>query len=296
LKKKLENIVFIGLGKMGLPMSKRLIESGYEIYGYDLNKTSLKKFSKNGGKPKNDIKHIASYSNIFILMLPNGKIVKRVVNEILEFRKSKYLPTFIDMSSSNPLSTLEIFNKLKNKLYLIDAPVSGGVKKAINGKLSIMVSGNKKIINKNLPILKIMGSNIVETGSLGSAHAMKAINNYVSATGLMAAIEALIIGKSFGIDQKTVNKVLNVSSGKNNATENKINQFVISKKFSSGFSLELMEKDINIAKNLSKNLNLNAKGLNFAANYWSNAKKNLQKGSDHTKIFDYINEISTKKK
>lgn len=280
---------------MGLPMSNNLIKSGYTVYGFDLNTNSKNKFLNNGGDISLTLKQLSSEVDCFITMLPNGKIVKEIINKLIKYRVSDRIPTFIDMSSSSPIDTKKIFIKHKSKIYLIDAPVSGGVKKAIDGNLSIMVSGDKKKIKEIYSILKTMGSNVIQTGELGSAHAMKAINNYVSAAGLMAVMEALIIGKKFGINPKTVNKILNISSGKNNSTENKIDQFVISKKYASGFSLDLMSKDINIAQDLSNKLELNTLGLKFVAKYWKKAKMASKANSDHTKIFEYIKKISTKK-
>tara|TARA_B100000787_G_scaffold164329_1_gene146915 strand:- start:954 stop:1862 length:909 start_codon:yes stop_codon:yes gene_type:complete len=294
-----KKLSFIGLGQMGFPMAVNLLKANYLINAYDINKNLRKKFEKLGGEVSSNLEACTKDAKFIVTMLPNGDIVKKTILSYLKIKKLlDYEVIVIDMSSSDPIGTIALAKKLiKSKIKIIDAPVSGGVKKAISGNLSIMVSGNDKIIFKKVePILKCLGANIILTGSLGSAHAMKAINNYVSAMGLVAASEAIILGEKFGIDPNTINKILNVSSGKNNSTENKISQFVLTEKFSSGFSLSLMSKDIMIANNLAKKLNIQPIGIEFSAKTWKAASSYFKKNTDHTKIFKYLREISTQKK
>ena len=159
------------------------------------------------------------------------------------------------MSSSDPFVTRELGPQLKQTgVDFIDAPVSGGVKRAIDGSLAIMAGGDGAVIVRVKPLLSTMGKSIIETGVLGSGHAMKALNNYVSAAGLLAACEALKVGVDFGIEPDKIIAVLNASTGKNNSTENKMMQYVVSKLFNSGFSLGLMRKDILVATDLAKKL------------------------------------------
>ena len=121
-------------------------------------------------------------------MLPDGKIVNKVVQELINFGTKSIM---IDMSSSDPNDTLNLGNELiKKNIEFIDAPVSGGVARAITGELIIMVGGNEVTINKVDKILNVMGS-VKRAGPLGSGHAMKSLNNYVSAAGLIASFEAL---------------------------------------------------------------------------------------------------------
>jgi len=298
LKISNRKLSFIGLGQMGLPMAVNLLKAGYLINAYDINKNSRKKFEKLGGEISNNLEDCTKNANFIITMLPDGDIVKKTILSYLKNRKLlNYEVIVIDMSSSDPIGTIALAKKIiKNKIKIIDAPVSGGVKKAISGDLTIMVSGkNKEVFKKVKPILKYLGTNILLTGALGSAHAMKAINNYVSAMGLIAASEAIILGEKFGIDPNTINEVLNVSSGKNNSTENKICQFILTEKFSSGFSLALMSKDIMIANKLAKKLNIKPIGINFSTKIWADANNHYTKNSDHTEIFKYLKKISTKK-
>jgi 3-hydroxyisobutyrate dehydrogenase len=133
-----------------------------------------------------------------------------------------------------------------------------------------------------------MGKSILKVGELGAGHAMKALNNYVSAAGLVAACEAVIVGQSFGLDPDMIVDALNVSSGRNNSTETKMKPFVLSGSFGSGFSMGLMAKDVTIAASLSRSINAPANGLLAAADFWSAAAKAMGPSTDHTAIFKYI--------
>jgi 3-hydroxyisobutyrate dehydrogenase len=195
------------------------------------------------------------------------------------------------MSSSNPSVTREIGPQMKETgVDFIDAPVSGGVKRAIDGSLAIMVGGDGAVIARVRPLLVTMGKVIIETGVLGSGHAMKALNNYVSAAGLLAACEALKVGADFGIAPERIIAVLNASTGKNNSTENKMMQYVVSRLFNSGFSLGLMRKDITIATDLSKRLGSKTLLGETLLKSWADAEAKLGGAADHTEIFRVLDE------
>jgi 3-hydroxyisobutyrate dehydrogenase len=145
-------------------------------------------------------------------------------------------------------------------------------------------------------LLLTMGKAIIETGVLGSGHAMKALNNYVSATGLLAACEALKVGADFGIAPERIIAVLNASTGRNNSTENKMMQFVVSKQFNSGFSLGLMRKDITIAMDLSKRLGSKTLLGETLLKSWADAEAKLGGTADHTEIFRMLDGEQRKSK
>jgi 3-hydroxyisobutyrate dehydrogenase len=173
----------------------------------------------------------------------------------------------------------------------VDAPVSGGVKRAIEGTLAIMVGGSGAVIDRVAPVLSAMGKSIFRTGPLGSGHAAKALNNYVSAAGLVAAIEALATASKFGLDPEVLVDVLNASSGRNNSTENKLKQYVIPGKFTSGFSLALMAKDIRIADGLARDVGVAAPLADHVSELWNAAEKELGVSADHTAIGRYLEKV-----
>ena len=159
----------------------------------------------------------------------------------------------IEMSSGVPARTQTFAADVARvSADLIDAPVSGGVDRARTGELAIMVGGAAPVVDRARPILSAMGTSILPTGQVGSAHAMKALNNLVSAAGFMISVEALLIGKRFGLDPAVMVDVLNASTGVNNSTQKKLKPFVLSRTFDSGFGLDLMVKDLTIALGIAR--------------------------------------------
>jgi len=287
-------IAFVGLGLMGVPMAKNLLKAGYQIAGFDLNQEVAVKFSGEKGfqfvsSPEQAIQD----ANLTILMLPDSAIIDALLwgsngseGIATQLRKNSYL---IDMSSSSPISSKENNQKLeKLGIQFIDAPVSGGVKKAIDGSLAIIVGGKKEYFAEVHPLLECMGKSIVHVGDAGAAHAVKALNNYVSAAGLIAASEALNAAKRFGLDPHVVNQVFNASTGRNNTTENKVENFMLNDAFNSGFSLALMRKDVQIALNFIENMNCYANLAKQCVLTAKEADEKLGKGADHTAMFDYV--------
>jgi len=287
-------IAFVGLGLMGIPMAKNLLKAGYQIAGFDLNPEVAAKFLDDKGFQfvSSPVQAIQD-ANLTILMLPDSTIVDALLwgsngsaGIATELRKNSYL---IDMSSSSPISSKENNQKLeKLGIKFVDAPVSGGVKKAMDGSLAIIVGGKKEYFGEIHPLLECMGKSIVHVGDAGAAHAVKALNNYVSAAGLIAASEALNAANKFGLDPHVVNQVFNASTGRNNTTENKVENFMLNDAFNSGFSLALMRKDVQIALNFIENMNCYASLAKQCVLTAKEADEKLGKGADHTSMFDYV--------
>ena len=281
---------FIGIGKMGLPMASRIAARGYPLHAYDISAGAVKEFCSRfaDARAAKTLADIGGSCKVVILMLPDSDVVNRVLfgerdNLVAHLSRGSIV---IDMSSSNPSVTREIGPRLKELgVDFIDAPVSGGVKRASDGSLAIMVGGDSTVIARVQPLLSTMGHSIIETGMLGSGHAMKALNNYVSAAGLLAACEALKIGVDFGISPDKIITVLNASTGKNNSTENKMMQYVVSRLFNSGFTLGLMRKDIAIAADLAKRLGSKTLLGETLLKSWADAEAKLGSNADHTEIF-----------
>ena len=283
---------FIGIGKMGFPMAGRIVTQGYPLYVYDVSAEALRAIcSQTAARMSKSLADIGRNCEVVILMLPDSEVVKRVLFGDKEALTAHLMPgsVLIDMSSSDPSVTRELGPRLKQAgVDFIDAPVSGGVRRAIDGSLAIMAGGDGAVIARVRPLLSTMGKSIIETGMLGSGHAMKALNNYVSAAGLLAACEALKVGADFGIEPIKIISVLNASTGKNNSTENKLMQFVVSRLFNSGFSLGLMCKDINIATDLAKKTGSKTLLGEALLKSWKDAEVKLGGTADHTEIFHML--------
>ena len=277
----IKNIGFIGLGAMGSVMAPLIVKSGFNVLGYDIN-AKIDKLS--GVKQVEDLNELSDL-DVIIFMLPNGRIVSDMVNKLLEMNLKS---VFIDMSSSDPRETQELGKKLKNKgVKFLDAPVSGGVARAKTGDLMIMAGGDEKLLEELNNLLSVMGK-VQFAGPLGSGHAIKALNNYVSAAGLISSFEALATARSFGIKPENFLKIINGATGKNNTTEVKLDKFVISEKFNSGFALDLMVKDVTIANSLIKDISSNKPLSNDVLSHLSEALRTLEGNPDHTEVYKVI--------
>ena len=278
---KIKNVGFIGLGAMGSVMAPLIVKAGYHVFGYDIH-TKIDKSS--GIKQVSNIRDLSNL-DVIIFMLPDGKIVADVTDELLQNNIKSIL---IDMSSSDPRDTKQLGKKLKIKdIKFLDAPVSGGVSRAKIGELMIMAGGNEDHIESVQELLSVMGK-VQYAGPLGSGHAIKALNNYVSAAGLIASFEALATARSFGIEPDNFLKIINGATGKNNTTEVKLDKFVISEKFNSGFALDLMVKDVSIADSLIKDLSADKPLSENVSNYLSKSLAELGKNSDHTEVYKVL--------
>jgi 3-hydroxyisobutyrate dehydrogenase len=154
----------------------------------------------------------------------------------------------IDMSSSDPVRTRELAGRAAaGDVTLIDAPVSGGVAGAVAGTLTIMVGGPEQAFSGLRPVLEAMGSRVVHAGGTGAGHAVKALNNLMSAAHLLASSEALIAGRRFGLDPAVMLEIINGSSGRSGSTENKWPRYVLTEAYDAGFPARLMVKDIRLA-------------------------------------------------
>jgi 3-hydroxyisobutyrate dehydrogenase len=292
-------IGFVGLGQMGHPMAGRLSGAGYRIAAHDANPDALRRTCEStGAEAPGSLKATASRCEAVITMLPDGEAVRAVVfgsggtGDCLVAGLSRG-SVLIDMSSSSPVGTRELGVRLAERgIAMLDAPVSGGVRKAADATLSIMVGGDAHSIARCRPILEAMGRQIFLTGPLGSGHAMKAINNYVSAAGLVAAAEGVLAAQRFGLNPGNVVDILNASTGMNNSTLNKFHQFILSRAFDSGFSLELMVKDLKTALEVARSTGSPAPLAEACLEAWTEAQAALGPGLDHTAVVRHWEKIA----
>jgi 3-hydroxyisobutyrate dehydrogenase len=267
----------IGIGKMGRPMALRLAVEGHEVIAYDAAPGAAAGLE---GVSEGALADVAACPAI-ITMLPNGGIVRSVANQIAPMMAEGSV--LIDMSSSYPFETLDLRKALPDAISLIDAPVSGGVWRAEIGTLTIIVGGDAADLDLVTPMLEAMGK-VTRTGALGSGHAMKLLNNYLSAAGLAAACEAVTVGKAFGLDPDVMADVFNGSTGKNNATEVKLKQHVNSEAYGTGFSMGLMAKDLALGARLTGDLGLEADGLMAMKDLFAKGVEAFGGDADHTEI------------
>jgi len=289
-------VAVIGIGSMGRPMAARLVNAGLRVLAYDVNAEAAARFCKEvGGEHAANLASVGQQADLIITMLPTSAIVSAVLFDGADnlcagiarrtVSGARKTPLIVDMSSGVPSQTVAIAEQLSTKgMSIIDAPVSGGVKRAITGELAIMVGGEAGDIDFADPVLRHLGKSIVRTGKLGTGQAMKSLNNMASAAGLLIAVEILMIGSKFGLDPAVMVDVLNVSSGKSNSSESKLKQFVLSRSFGSGFSLDLMVKDLGIAMTVARETHTPSPLAALTGELWGAAQALLGPGQDHTAI------------
>ena len=285
-------IGFVGIGRMGAPMAECLIKAGWPVRVFDLRPQALTSFAgREGVTVAQSLAGAAEGAELVITMLPDGKAVRAAVTGEGGLAGAMAGGSVLaDMSTSYPLETTRLGGDLEGTgITLVDAPVSGGVWRAELGKLTIMAGGDSGALDRIEPALSVMGT-VYRTGPLGSGHAMKVLNNYLSASGLAAACEAVRIGRRFGLDPDLMADVFNVSTGRNNATEVKLKQHVNSGRYASGFAMGLMAKDLSLAAALAQDLGSGAPGLDACAELYAKAVEALGPDADHTEVMRLIGE------
>ena len=280
----IKRVCFVGIGNMGWPMAARLVRGGFEVAVTDAVAGRAKIFvDQVGGKAVANLAEATKEADVLVTMLPTSAHVVSVVDEILPSLSSGKI--LVDMSSGAPAVTQKIAGDLGAiGVSVVDAPVSGGVSRAVTGELAIMTGGEAAALDRIDPLLRAMGTTIHRIGPVGAGQAMKALNNLVSAGGFLMAVEALVIGQQFGLDPSVMTDVLNASTGMNNSTQKKLKQFVLSRKFDSGFGLDLMVKDLSIALEVGRNGSAPTPFSALCREMWASAASMLGKGQDHTAI------------
>ncbi|MFB6451328.1 NAD(P)-dependent oxidoreductase [Bradyrhizobium tunisiense] len=279
-----ERVLFIGIGNMGWPMAARLHAGGFRLSVNDTTEERVRAFADQvGGRCVRNPADDAGEADVIITMLPTSRHVAAVMDGLRPSLRAGQI--VIEMTSGVPSITQSIATNLSQLgVSMVDAPVSGGVPRAVSGDLTIMAGGNSVALDQVDSILRAMGSTIHRIGPIGSGQAMKALNNLVSAGGFLIGIEALIIGQKFGIEASLMTDVLNASTGMNNSTQKKFKQFVLSRKFDSGFGLDLMVKDLSIALGIARDVDAASPFASLCRELSAAAAALLGPGQDHTAL------------
>jgi 3-hydroxyisobutyrate dehydrogenase len=224
--------------------------------------------------------------------LPTGRDVREVLLTAEDGALAKALAEgaiVVDMSSSDPAGTRELAATLAARgVTLVDAPVSGGTRGAEAASLTIMIgSDSKAAVERVRPILNAMGQRLFETGGSGTGHAMKALNNFLAGTNFLAAAEALVVGRRFGLDPALMTDIINQSTGRSFATEHVVKQHVLTRKFATGFQLGLLAKDVKIAADLAEDLQAHAPVAQLSRDLLARAADRLGPQADHSTAIRY---------
>lgn len=283
---------FIGLGIMGKPMVLNLIKNNFEVYFFARKKNIIDEIVTAGGNFISAIEEIPNYTSLTITNLPNTKDVKQIVigkRGLINNIKKGYV--VIDMSTISPQGAREINTSLNTKnSYFIDAPVSGGEAGAISGTLSIMVGGDKKIYQKIEYVLAAVGKKITYIGDSGSGQVCKACNQILVAQTIQSISEIINIAKKSNIDPKLIREAL-LAGYANSKILDIHGMRMINSDFNPGFKLSLHHKDLKIAKNLTRQLSINLKGLNHVKQLMKLAEQENLSDLDSSAIHKIIEKI-----
>jgi len=293
-----ERVGFVGLGNMGSPMARLIARAGYQVVAADASAEAVERFAASiPCERAESLKSLGSSCRVVITMLPDGKVVREVLlgaNGVATALAAGSV--LIDMRSASPVGTRELSAELgKRGIPLVDAPVSGGVKKAIDGTLAIMVGGDPEPVSRVRPLLEVMGK-VFPTGACGSGHAMKSLNNFLSAANLAVAAEAVIAGQRFGLDPANMIAILNASTGRNTGTDSKYPNNVLPRTFNSGFALGLMAKDLRLALEVARSSDAPAGLLEACARIWEQAERQLGGKADNTEVVKYLESLAPSEK
>lgn len=240
-----QKIGFIGLGIMGAPMARNLLKAGYPLVVYDIVPEKVDEAVKAGAEAGSSSKDVAAKSEIVITMLPNSPEVKEVVlgpDGVLEGAKSGMI--LIDMSSIAPLASQEVAAKAKEQgVAMLDAPVSGGEPKAIEGTLAIMVGGPAETFKKVKGILAIMGASVTRVGEIGSGNTTKLANQIIVALNIAAMSEAMVLATKAGVDPEQVFQAIRGGLAGSTVLDAKM-PLALQGNFKPGFRIELHIKDL----------------------------------------------------
>jgi 3-hydroxyisobutyrate dehydrogenase len=279
-------IGFVGLGNMGWPMAHNLADAGVPLLVHDADSERRARFAAEHGCAQAHTAADFATAGVVVTMLPDDRAVADVVLHWDGGIASALAPgaVIVDMSSSNPVATRSLGEQLGwSEIELIDAPVSGGITRAADGTLSIMVGVNSEdAFTRAQPVLEVLGGRLFRTGPRGSGHAMKALNNFLGGAAYATLAEALRIGEYFGLEPTGMLDVINSSTGRSFNSEVVFPQDVVTGRYGTGFALGLLAKDVGIAATLAEAAEVDAPACRLVADRWAAAAAGLGPAADHS--------------
>ncbi|HUL86770.1 MAG TPA: NAD(P)-dependent oxidoreductase [Pseudolabrys sp.] len=283
------DIGFIGLGNMGQPMARRLIEAGHKLVIYDTRNDAVAPLVAIGAQLASSPADVADQAETVMASLPSLQISEKVATGEGGVIHGKRIKRFIDLSTTGSRVAAKIAAVLaKKNIVQIDCPVSGGVGGARKGTLAVMVSGPKADIDLVKDVLAVFGKVFVVGEKPGMAQTMKLANNFLSATAMAATSEAVAMGVKAGLDPVVMIDVINAGSGRTTASDGKFPQAILPRTFNYGFATALMLKDVRLCVEEAKNLNVPNSVMTTVLDQWEATNTEFGGDSDFTAIVKMI--------
>ena len=283
---------FIGLGIMGKPMCRNLIKAGYDLVVYDKNFSEMTEFETKTAIAQNP-REVAFIADVIITMLPNSPDVKDVIlgDDGILATGVKGL-TIIDMSSISPIASREIYAELeKAGIDMLDAPVSGGEPKAIEGTLSVMVGGKEEVFEKQYDLMKAMAASVVRVGDIGAGNIAKLCNQLIVASNIAAVAEALILAQKAGVSPELVYKAIRGGLAGSTVLDAKA-PLMMNRKFAPGFRINLHIKDMNNVLETAQNLGIQLPLSATVIEMMQTLKEDGFGNEDHCSLVKYYEKIT----
>jgi 3-hydroxyisobutyrate dehydrogenase-like beta-hydroxyacid dehydrogenase len=276
-------IGFIGLGNMGFPMARRLIEAKHQLVVFDTRKEAADKLVAMGARAASSPKEVADRVETVMASLPSLQASLDVATGTGGVIEGKSVKRFVDLSTVGSQMAVRIHDLLKKRdIVQIDSPVSGGVSGAEKGTLAVMVSGPKAHAEMLKPALEIIGRVFFIGEKPGSAQTMKLANNFLSATAVVATSEAVVMGVKSGLDPNVMIEVINAGSGMNTASRDKFPRAILPRTFDYGFATALMVKDVRLCLDEMKSLGLSMEVAEAVGRLWEVVIRDMGAESDFT--------------
>ena len=283
-------IGFIGLGRMGQPMARRLVEAGFHVAGYDVREEAIAAARAHDLVTLPSLAEVVRQADVIITMLPDGPAVERVVyGENGLAAAARRGATLIEMTSSHPSVTRRVAADLGARgVGVLDAPVSGGVRGAEQGTLCVMVGGPAALLNSERTLLDHFGR-IVHVGDApGDGDVAKTINNLMSATTIWSAVEAVALARRAGLAPERMLEAVNRSTGRSYTTEHKVAQYMLPRRFTAGFTVAQYMKDLDICLDVAAGLDVPMILGEMVRQAWRAAAQSGLAEQDHTALITLV--------
>jgi 3-hydroxyisobutyrate dehydrogenase-like beta-hydroxyacid dehydrogenase len=277
------DIGFIGLGKMGFPMARRLIEAGHKLVVHDQRAVAVDKLVALGAQPASSPKDVADRAATVLASLPSLQASLDVATGAGGVIEGARVKRFVDLSTVGSQMAVRIHDLLaKRGIVQLDSPVSGGVGGAAKGTLAVMVSGPRADFDAIKPALDVIGRVFFIGEKPGSGQTMKLANNFLSATAVVATSEAVVMGVKAGLDPAVMIDVINAGSGMNTASRDKFPRAILPRSFDFGFATGLMVKDVRLCLDEMKSLGLSMEVAEAVGRLWEVVIRDMGAESDFT--------------